>query len=72
MDGTLADAQTMDQLVSEASAGRRFQTLVLTWFGGVSLFLSLSGLYALMAYTVQRRTAEIGIRMARAAHGALN
>jgi len=66
MDSALAvaDVRSMEQLVSEASAERRFQTLVLTVFGGVSLFLSLLGLYALMAYTVQRRTAEIGIRMA--------
>jgi putative ABC transport system permease protein len=59
-----ADVRTMEQLVSDASAERRFQTLVLTVFGGISLFLSLLGLYALMAYSVQRRTAEIGIRMA--------
>jgi len=60
----IADVRTMEQLVSEAGAERRFQTLVLTAFGGISLFLSLLGLYALMAYSVQRRTAEIGIRMA--------
>ena len=60
----VADVRTMEQLVSEASAERRFQTLVLTVFGGISLFLSLLGLYALMAYSVQRRTVEIGIRMA--------
>jgi ABC-type antimicrobial peptide transport system permease subunit len=59
-----ADVHTMEQLVSEASAERRFQMLVLTVFGGISLFLSLLGLYALMAYSVQRRTSEIGIRMA--------
>ena len=66
MDAALAaaDVRTMEELVSEASAERRLQTLVLTMFGGISLFLSLLGLYALMAYTVQRRTAEIGIRMA--------
>ena len=60
MDAALAvaDIRSMEQLVSEASAERRFQTLVLTVFGGISLFLSLLGLYALMAYTVQRRTAE--------------
>jgi predicted permease len=66
MDAALAltGVQTMEQLVSEAGAEQRFQTLVLTVFGGISLFLSLLGLYALMAYSVQRRTAEIGIRMA--------
>jgi predicted permease len=60
----LTSVRTMEQLVSEASAERRFQTVVLTVFGGISLFLSLLGLYALMAYSVQQRTAEIGIRMA--------
>ena len=58
------DLRTMNQLVSKASAERRFQTLLLTIFGGLALFLSLVGLYGLMAYSVQQRTAEIGIRMA--------
>jgi putative ABC transport system permease protein len=60
----VADVRTMSQLVSAATAERLFQTLLLTAFGGVALFLSLVGLYALMAYSVQQRTAEIGIRMA--------
>jgi putative ABC transport system permease protein len=60
----LVDARTMGQLVSEAGAERRFQTLVLTAFGGIALFLSMVGLYALMAFAVQQRTAEIGVRMA--------
>jgi predicted permease len=60
----VADVRTMSELVSGATAERRFQTLLLTAFGGVALFLSLVGLYALMAYSVQQRTAEIGIRMA--------
>ncbi len=66
MDPALAVAsvRTMAQLVSEASAGRRFQTAVLTVFGAISMFLSVLGLYGLMAYSVQERTAEIGIRMA--------
>jgi predicted permease len=60
----LPDARTVGQLVSEAAAERRFQTLVLTAFGGIALFLSMVGLYGFMAWAVQQRTAEIGIRMA--------
>jgi predicted permease len=60
----VADVRTMSQLVSASTAERRFQTLLLTAFGGIALLLSLVGLYALMAYSVERRTPEIGIRMA--------
>jgi len=60
----VADVSTMSQLISAATAQRRFQTLLVTAFGGVALLLSLVGLYALMAYSVAQRTAEIGIRMA--------
>lgn len=60
----LADARTIGDLVFEATAERRFQTMVLTMFGAIALFLSLVGLYVLMAWAVQQRTAEIGIRMA--------
>jgi predicted permease len=62
------DIRTMDQLVSQATAERRFQTFLLTAFGGAALFLSLVGLYALMAYSVERRTGEFGIRTALGAH----
>ncbi len=60
----VADVQSMNQLLSRATADRRFQTLILTAFGGVALFLSLVGLYGLMACLVEQRTAEVGIRMA--------
>jgi len=60
----LSDARTMGQLVSQAAAGRRFQTAVLTAFGAIALFLSLVGLYALMSWSVQQKTGEIGVRLA--------
>jgi putative ABC transport system permease protein len=60
----VADVRTMNQLVSESLAERRFQTTLLTSFGAFALFLSLIGLYAMLAYSVLERTAEIGIRMA--------
>jgi putative ABC transport system permease protein len=66
LDSSLAigDVRTMDQLVAESTAGRRFQTLLLAAFSGVALLLSLVGLYALVASSVRQRTAEIGIRVA--------
>jgi predicted permease len=58
------DIQTMGELESAATAQRRFQTSLLTVFAVIALFLALVGLYGLMAYTVSRRTREVGIRMA--------
>ena len=66
IDSNLAiqDIHTMGDLVSEASARRRFQTSLLTAFAAIALLLALVGLYGLMAYSVNRRTREVGIRMA--------
>jgi predicted permease len=60
----LTDIQTMGDLMSQASARRRFQTSLLSTFAGIALILALVGLYGLMAYSVSRRTREVGIRMA--------
>lgn len=60
----LTDIRTMGDLVSMASARRRFQTSLLTAFAAIALILALVGLYGLMAFSVNRRTREVGIRMA--------
>jgi ABC-type antimicrobial peptide transport system permease subunit len=64
LDVTFSDIQTMGDLVSIASARRRFQTSLLTAFAAIALLLALVGLYGLMAFSVNRRTREVGIRMA--------
>jgi predicted permease len=56
------------QIVSEelyrSTQGRRFFTFYMTLYGVVGLVLATIGLYGTMAYGVQRRTREFGIRMA--------
>jgi predicted permease len=60
----VTDMHTMGDMVSMASARRRFQTSLLTVFAGIALIMALVGLSGLMRFSVNRRTREVGIRMA--------
>jgi putative ABC transport system permease protein len=58
------EISTMDEIVARNTRSVDDLTNLLAGFGAVAMVLALGGLYALMSFTVERRTREIGLRMA--------
>src|SRR6201999_248817 len=60
----LTQVQTMDQVVSQSEAPRRFNTIIISSFALAAVLLAVLGIYSIIAFSVASRMQEMAIRMA--------
>jgi putative ABC transport system permease protein len=63
-DQPVSDVRTMEDRIGQSIARMRFQTSLLAAFASIAVVLAVIGVYGVMAYSVEQRTHEIGVRLA--------
>jgi putative ABC transport system permease protein len=66
----LATVSTMDKAVEEATAGPRFTAVLLAALACIALVVAAVGTFSVLAWSVERRTREFGVRIALGANRA--